>query len=285
MSGPYVKDLSRYPTSISGDQVVQNIIQVAQSDGVDPVSLDHEFYGVSEQGRVFSMASFRVVETGPNTSQGSLELHVYNSEGVSVPVLTIGDDGMTVCGSFSVKGGHTSFETTSVVTEDKDVVLASNATAVEDLHQGGLILGTENSGTKTLLYDSVDDTWISNVGVNATRLTVGDIELTPGNLKLSSDVSLESGGLKVGDVSVAAGGSVVVNSGDGNSVVLDKDGVTLGSDVMLDHGGLHLHDTEAALYIGENAWKIAYDSSSQHLAFEFYDPTSHSYVTKAEIKS
>lgn len=284
MSAPYVKDLSRYPTSVSGDQVVQNIIQVAQSDGIDPVSLDHDFYGVSDQGRVFSMASFRVVETGPNTSQGSLELHVYNSEGVSVPVLTIGDDGMTVSGSFSVKGGHTSFETTSVVVEDKDMVLASGATAVEQLDGGGLILGTTDSGTKTLLYDSATDNWISNIGLNTKSLTVGEMELTPGNLKLSPDVSLETAGLTVGDVSVTPDGRIVVDSGV-DSVVVDKQGLAVGSGVLLDHEGLHLKDTEAAVYLGETGWKIAYDSSSQHLAFEFYDPNSNSYVTKAEIKS
>lgn len=284
MSAPYVKDLSRYPTSVSGDQVVQNIIQVAQSDGIDPVSLDHDFYGVSDQGRVFSMASFRVVETGPNTSQGSLELHVYNSEGVSVPVLTIGDDGMTVSGSFSVKGGHTSFETTSVVVEDKDMVLASGATAVEQLDGGGLILGTTDSGTKTLLYDSATDNWISNIGLNTKSLTVGEMELTPGNLTLSPDVSLKTAGLNVGDVSVTPDGRIVVDSGV-DSVVVDKQGLAVGSGVLLDHEGLHLKDTEAAVYLGETGWKIAYDSSSQHLAFEFYDPNSNSYVTKAEIKS
>ena len=61
MSTAYVKDLSRFPTCISGDQIVQNIIQVAQSDGIDAVSLDHDFYGISQEGRVFSLASFRVV--------------------------------------------------------------------------------------------------------------------------------------------------------------------------------------------------------------------------------
>lgn len=284
MSAPYVKNISRYPTCVSGDQVVQNIIQVAQSDGIDPVSLDHDFYGVSEQGRVFSMASFRVVETGPNTSQGSLELHVYNSDGVSVPVLTIGDDGMTVSGSFSVKGGNTSFETTSVVVEDKDMVLASGATSVEDLDRGGVILGTEDSGTKSLLYDSGNDGWISNIGINAASLTVGEVELTPGNLTISPDVTLQTGGLTVGDVSVAPDGSIVVDSGI-DSIVVDKQGLALGSGVVLDHQGLHLNDTEAALYLGETGWKIAYDSSSQHLAFEFYDSNSNSYVTKAEIKS
>lgn len=106
----YVKDLSLYPTSISGDQIVQNLIQVGQSDGIDPVSLDHDFYGISKQGQVFSMASFRVVESGPNTNTGTLELRVYNSSGVSVPILTIGEDGTTVSGSFNVKSEHTSLE-------------------------------------------------------------------------------------------------------------------------------------------------------------------------------
>lgn len=319
MSTAYAKDLSRYPTSISGDQIVQNIIQVGQSDGIDPVSLDHAFYGISEQGTVFSMVSFRVVESGPNTNKGSLELHVYNSEGVSVPILTIGEDGTTVSGSLNVMGGHTSFETTSVVVEDKDMVLASGAKSLADLDSGGIILGTSDSGTKTLLYDSVGDKWESNTGINVdaeaaftvgdnqtildgTGLTIGEVSLTAGSLSLSQGVSLDVAGLKIGDTSITPLGGLVIGSPDGSgvgSVVVDNSGVTigeevslgvesglsLGSDILLDQQGLHLKNTESAVYLGETGWKIGYDSSSQHLVFEFYDANSNSYATKAEISS
>lgn len=115
MSSAYDTDVSQYPISISGDQIVQNTIHVAQSHGIDAVFLDHDFCGISQDGRVFSMPSFRVIESGPNTNTGTLEFHVYNSDGVFVPILTIGEDGTTIEGSLNVKGGHTSFETTSVV--------------------------------------------------------------------------------------------------------------------------------------------------------------------------
>ena len=320
MTSAYATDLSRYPTSISGDQIVQNLIQVGQSDGIDPVSLDHDFYGISDQGRVFSMGSLRAVETGPSTNTGTLELHVYNSSGVSVPILTIGEDGATVSGSLNVKGEHTSLETTSVVVEDKDIVLASGATSLAHLDKGGITLGTAESGTKSILYDSVSDNWTSNIGINidntaaftvgdtqtilnGTGLTVGEVSLTAGSLRLASDVSLETGGLQIGDISVTPIGGLVIGDPDGsdaiNSVVVNKSGIkigedtslgvetglSLGSDVLLDQQGLHLKNTEAAVYLGETGWKIAYDSSSQHLLFEFYDSISNSYVTKAEIKS
>lgn len=319
MSSAYFKDLSLYPTSISGDQIVQNIIQVGQSDGVDPVSLDHEFYGISNEGQVFSLASFRVVESGPNTSKGNLELHVYNSDGVSVPILTIDEDGTTINGSLNVKGGHTSFETRSVVVEDKDMVLASGATSLEHLDQGGIILGTPESGTKTMLYDYEHDKWDVNTGINlvteaaftvgdtqtvlnATGLRVGEVTLTEGSLTLSEDVSLDVAGLEIGNISITPLGGFVIGNPDDtdvDSVVVDKSGVkigddislavesglSLGSDVLLNQEGLRLRDTEAAVYLGETGWKIGYDSSSQHLVFEFYDTNSNSYVTKAEIKS
>lgn len=320
MSALHVKDLSHYPTSISGDQIVQNLIQVGQSDGIDAVSLDHDFYGISQQGQVFSMAAFRVVESGPNTNRGTLELHVYDSMGVSVPILTIGEDGVTVSGSFNVKGDYTSLETTSVVVEDKDMILASGATSVSHLDNGGIVLGTEESGTKSMLYSAVGDHWTSNVGVNidaaaaftvgdtqtildGTGLTVGEVSLTAGSLRLASDVSLETGGLQIGDISITPLGGLIIGDPHGadavNSVVVDKSGLTigedvslgvdsglsLGSDVLLDQQGLHLKHTDAAVYLGETGWKIAYDSSSQHLVFEFYDSNSNSYVTKAEIKS
>ncbi|CAM9100913.1 unnamed protein product [Sphacelaria rigidula] len=316
MSASYVTDLSRYPTSISGDQIVQNIKQVGQSNGIDAVTLDHDFYGISQEGRVFSLASFRVVESGPNTSRGALELHIYNSDGVSVPILTIGEEGTTIEGSLNVKGGHTSFETTSVVVED---LLASGATSLEHLDKGGIILGTTDSGTKTLLYDYVGDKWDSNTGINldaaaafsvddtqtvlnGTGLTIGDVSLTSGSLRLSEDVSLETGGLQIEDISITPLGGFVIGNPDEpdvDSVVVDKSGFTigddislavesglsLGPDVLLDQQGLHLKNTDAAVYLGETGWKIDFDSSSQHLVFEFYDANSKSYVTKAEIKA
>lgn len=319
MSTTYATDLSRYPTSITGDQIVQNIIQVAQSDGIEAVSLDHDFYGISQDGRVFSMASFRVAESGPNTNTGTLELHIYNSDGVSVPILTIGPDGTTLEGSLNVKGGHTSFETTSVVVEDKDMVLASGATSIDHLDKGGIILGTPESGTKTMLYDLTGDMWKSSIGINVdtdaaftvgdaqtildgTGLTVGEVSLTDGSLRLASDISLETAGLQIGEISVTPLGGLIIGSPDGSdvdSVVLDKTGLTIGEDinlglasglsigsnVLLEEQGLFLKNAEAALYLGETGWKIGYDSSSQHLVFEFYDPISKSYVTKAEIRS
>ncbi|CAM9103801.1 unnamed protein product [Ectocarpus sp. 8 AP-2014] len=322
MSSAYATDLSQYPISVSGDQIVQNIIQVAQSDGVDAVSLDHDFYGISQAGRVFSMASFRVVESGPNTNTGTLELHIYNSDGVSVPILTIGEDGTTIEGSLSVKGGHTSLETTSVVVEDKDMVLASGATSVEHLDKGGIILGTSESGTKNMLYDSDGDVWKSNIGINVdtdaaftvgtvgdaqtvldgTGLTIGEASLTDGGLQVAPNISLGTGGLEIGDISVTPLGGLVIGSADGtgvDSVVLDESGLAIGeeislgvgsglsfgSNVLLDEQGLYLKNTEAALYLGQTGWKIAYDSSSQHLLFEFYDANSSSYVTKAEFKA
>ncbi len=320
MSTAYATDLRRYPTSISGDQIVQNLIQVGKSDGVDPISLDHDFYGISEEGRVFSLASFRVVESGPNTNTGSLELHVYNSSGVSVPILTIGEEGATVSGSFNVKGDHTYLETSSVVVEDKDITLASGATSPNQLDGGGIVLGTAESGRKNMRYDLGTDNWTSNIGINidnaaaftigdtqtilnGTGLTVGEVSLTAGSLTLASDVSLETGGLTIADISITPLGGLVIGDPDGddavNSVVVNKTGVligedvslgvdsglALGSDVLLDQQGLRLNSPDAALYLGETGWKIAYDSSSQHLVFEFYDSNSNSYVTKAEIKS
>ena len=283
MAAAYAQDLSRYPTSVSGDQIVQNIIQVGQSDGIDPVSLDHDFYGISEEGRVFSMASFRAVETGPNTSTGTLELHIYNSAGVSVPILTIGEDGTTVNGSLNVKGGHTALETTSVVVEDKDIVLASGAKKPGHLDKGGIILGTPESGTKTFLYDYFGDKWDVNTSINIdsaasftvgddqtilneTGLSIGEVSLTSGSLSLSEAISLDLSGLKIGNISITPIGGFVIGSTDGSgvdAVVVDKSGMkigedislavesglSLGSDVLLNKEGLTLKDADADLYL------------------------------------
>lgn len=200
------------------------------------------------------------------------------------------------------------------------MVLASGATSLAHLDKGGIILGTAEPGTKSMLYNAVGDNWTSNVGVNidaaaaftvgdtqtildGTGLTVGEVSLTAGSLRLASDVSLETGGLQIGDISTTPLGGLIIGDPDGadavNSVVVDKSGLkigedvslgvdtglSLGSGVLLDKQGLQLKNTEAAVYLGETGWKIAYDSSSQHLVFEFYDSNSNSYVTKAEIKA
>lgn len=294
---------------------MQNILQVGKSDGIDPVSLDHDFYGISSQGNVFSMASFRVVESGPNTNKGTLELHVYNSEGVSVPVLSIGENGTTVAGSFNVKGEHTSFKTTSVVVEDKDVVLASGATTLHDLDGGGIILGTQDSGTKSLLYDTGPDSWKSSIGIDVDGsaaftvggnqavlsgdgLSIGDLHLSPGSLQLSSNISLETKGLDIGDISITPLGGLVIGGQD--PIVVDTSGVKIGEsvslgvdtglsilsgDILLDSNGLQLKKPDSAIYIGDKGWKIGYDALSRHLIFQCYDSSVDSYVTKAEIKS
>lgn len=310
MSNLQATDLTRYPTSISGDQIVQNIVQVGQSDGVDAVSLEHAYCRISRSGTVFSMASYRVVESGPNTNTGSLELHVYNSDGLSIPVLTIGEDGMTISRSLNVVGGNASFETTSIDTLNKDIVLGSGATSLGEIDNGGIIIGTPVSGTRTLLYDSTRDVWKTNIGLSIdtesaftvgdneiildeTGLTVGEAKLTNGRLVLTPDVSLGTSELEIEDISLTPLGGLAIKSTEGsdtNSVVVDTSGITIGNEdsltkATLNQEGLYLNNADSAVYLGETAWKIAYDSSSQHLLFKFYDSESDSYVTKAEISS
>ncbi|CAM9207506.1 unnamed protein product [Pylaiella littoralis] len=297
-SNSQARDLTRYPTSISGDQIVKNIAQVGQSDGVDPVSLEHAYCGISRSGTVFSMASFRVVESGPNTNRGTLELHVYNSDGLSIPVLTIGEDGMTISGSLNVVGGNASFETTSIDTADKDIVLGSGATSLEEIDNGGIILGASGSGTRTLLYDSARDVWKTNIGVGidaGAAFSVGEdaAVLDATGLTIGDAVSLTAMGLEMEHASLTPLGGLVVRNADSpeyDAVVVDASGVTIGDEYaptksILTGDGLYLNNADSAVFLGETAWKIAYDSSSRHLLFKLYDTESDSYVTKAEISS
>lgn len=446
----FVRDLSKYAVTLSGDHYAKNIYQVQQSDGSNPVSCTQNFYGISADGDIFNLASISVTETGTDTRTAGLSFNVFDSNGIATPILDVSPSGMTVSGGFSVTGGATTFETSIIEVADKDLVLANGASTIGDLDLGGLILGTDDSGTKTILFDATNEYWNSNTSINidagksfsvgandvlldSNGLLVGDISLTAGSLTLSSDVSLKTTGLEIGDISLSSasgleiGPDITMNSlgislgsidpvvittsginigsdivldttsglgigtdvslnssgltmgtvdpvtlstaglvvgGDlsltttgglsigtdislttsgglqvddisltsaglalGTAVTLDSDGlvvgtdlvlnttdglllgtdvnlstsglsigaldptiiddtsVSLGSDVLLNHDGLNLINEDSSIFMGNNTWKIKYDSSTQNLLFQFYDTTSSSYVTKMEIKN
>lgn len=465
MSATHIRDLSSRPTSVTGDHIAQHFIQAVQSDGINPVEVNHTFYGIAEDGTVFPLAAINVTESGTNTQTGALSFSVYDSSGNATPILDVGTDGMTVAGGISVVGGNTVFETSTIEVADKDLVLASGATTLTDLDEGGIILGTSDSTEITILYDATNNVWDSNVGINiqsgtaftvgndetvldGTGLTIGDVSLTSGSLTLSTDVSLNTTGLEIGDISLSAasgleigtdismntsgitlgsvdpvvidttgisigsdlslntstgltigsdlslttaggleigtdisltvaGGlaiddisltsaglsiagtdpitldqdglsftdlqlststglaisdDVVLNStsltiGPAENVVIDNDGISLGSfgsftktgglslgtgsslssdsisfgttdptviddtsvalgsDILLNHDGLYLTNEDACIFLGGTTWKIAYDSSTQNLLFQFYDSATGTYVTKTEIKN
>ena len=238
----FIKDPSKYPTSVSGDQIIGNLIQVVQSDGIDPVEVTHTYYGRSEDGIPYPLSSVSVLETGTNTQTGSLQFNVFDASGTATPVLDVSPDGIVVTGGISVEGGNTVFETSTIEVADKDLVLASGALTETDLDGGGLILGTDDSGTKTILYDYTNVTWDSNTSFNVqsghsftvgtdetvldgTGLTIGDVSLTAGSLILSSDVSLNTAGLEVGDISLTALSGLEI----GTDISMNTSGITLGS--------------------------------------------------------
>ena len=465
MSAAFVKGVSERPISVVGDQFVQNIIQVGESDGVNPVTLDHTFYGISEDGVVFSLASMRITETGTNSQTGNVQFNIFDSGGNSTPVLEVGGEGMTISGGINVVGGNTTFETSTIEVADKDIVLASGATTNTDLDGGGVILGTSDSGTIEIIYDATRNVWDSSTGINIasghaltigidgailseTGLDIGDVNLSSDGLTLSSDVSLDEGGLTIGDISLTTDDGLTIGSeislstsgmtlGSTNPVVIDTTGinigsdlslntttglmigsdlsltpsggleigsdisltssggleindislttsglniggtdpisldpsglsfpdlqlstttgleisdnvtlnstsltigpvenvvidnngfsmgsfgsftktgglslgtglalssdsitlgstdptiiddtsVSLGNDVLMNHDGLYLTNEDAAVYLGGTTWKIAYDSTTQNLLFQFYDSVSGTYVTKTEIKN
>jgi hypothetical protein len=74
---------------------------------------------------------------------------------------------LTVHGDLTVSGTTTTVNSTTVSVADIDVVLASNAANMSALDGGGIILGGASITTPpTLLYNTVNDWWNSNVNVN-----------------------------------------------------------------------------------------------------------------------
>lgn len=272
MSLSLIRGLSDRPASIVGDQYVQNLVQVGESDGLNPVTLNHTFHGISTEGVIFNLGSVTVSETGTNTQTGTLQFNVFDSNGNTTPVLEIGEEGMTVSGGINVVGGNTTFETSTIEVADRDIVLASGATTNTDLDGGGVIIGNDTSGTVELTYNADTNMWDSTVGLNIqsghsltigtdgailseSGLEIGDVNLSSDGLTLSTDVSLDEQGLTIGDISLTTNDGLAI----GNDISLNTSGMTLGSTnpVVIDTGGISIGtdlslNTTTGLMIGSD---------------------------------
>lgn len=115
----------------------------------------------------------------------------------TVNVATTVTDNLTVTGDFTVNGTTTTVNTAEVRVEDKEIDLAYNATAHEQLDQGGFTLGTEVTGivVPSVLYSLADTRWDSSITMNVpetNKFTVGGnkTELSSSGLDVNSDTGV-----------------------------------------------------------------------------------------------
>lgn len=231
----YIKDITNHSYQICGKLFSGDFTQIVKQnhDGSD-LSLQHSFYSIDDDGVVKQLGGLSFSENSGGSV--SLNLNVTDSvSGESKPVLALSPEGMSISGGIDVVGGSTNFDTTSINVADFDITLGSGATASSQLDGGGIVLGTDASGEKTIRYSGATDSWSSNAGFNVQTgqsftvntdtvvldeagLTISDIILSNSGLNIGNDVELNAASLTIGET---------------DPVVLDASGLTVGNSLSL----------------------------------------------------
>jgi hypothetical protein len=248
MTDTLIKENDLCANVISRTVYAKDVTQVCKSTGLDPIEIVHNFYGISPDSQVFNLASITVSETAIDSRIGTLKFGVYDNSGTYVNIMDFTPEGVGVYGNIDIIGGSTQFSTNSIEVLDKKVVLANTATLASHLDGGGIVLGTADSGTKTILYEIDSGTWDFSTGIripsgtsfsigtgltpgavfNESGVVIGGVSMGAGSLILSPDISLSDSGLIIGDVSIAV-----------------ATGITLGTDIQIDTSGISLGSTTA----------------------------------------
>lgn len=264
----YIRDVTDHSYQICGKLFSGDFTQIVKQnhDGAD-LSLRHSFYSIDDDGIVKQLGGMSFSEDAGGSV--SLNLNVTDSvSGESKPVLALSPEGVSVSGGIDVVGGSTNFETSSIAVADYDITLGSGATALSDLEGGGIILGTDDSGTKTIRYSVPANSWSSNAGFNVETgmsftvntdsvvldeagLTISDIVLSQSGLNIGNEVELNSESLTIGAL---------------NPVVLNSSGLTVGSSLSLStSAGLQAGDisldSDNGLVIGTGNTALILDGS------------------------
>lgn len=192
----HIKDISDHAHQTCGKLFSGDLTQIVKqnNDGND-VNLEHAFYTIDDDGTVKKMGSLNFVES-LQSGTSYLDLNIANnSTGDLVSVLKISESGLVVNGAMDVSGGATSFESASFQVSDYDLTLGSEATSMDDVDGGGIILGNDTSGKKTILYSVDPNTWLVNAGISldsGSGLTIGSVTLN------ESEIAVGSAPIKLG---------------------------------------------------------------------------------------
>jgi len=263
--------------------------------------------------------------TSSNITLGSVDPVILNSDGLSVGTdlsldlanglkiddITLSQTGLAIGADVSVTSSAITLGTVDPVVLNSNGLSVGSTLSLDTTNgllagditlnsTDGLVIGT---GATALILDSAGLNVGSDLTLDSTGLFVGDTEFSVANGLVFDDVTLKNTGLTFEDA--ATGDVVVDNEGVyiGPDISLTKTGgLSLGSDASLtstsiafgtapnqtivDDTGLYVQNNTSAIYMGDsNQWKISFDSTTNNLQFQFFDTTSSTYVTKAEMKS
>ncbi|CAM9707399.1 unnamed protein product [Ectocarpus sp. 6 AP-2014] len=263
-----ISDLTSNSWASFGNVFTQNVIQTVRKVAGEETNFNTYYYSVDDDGAATRVGGVKFLVDDAGDS--SMAFTAFTQNGEEVSLLDMSPSGIQITGALTVLGDGVSFNSPNLEVSDESLTLASEALVPADIDQGGIILGTETSGTKKLVYELAGDTWSTNAGFNVEAgygITVaGDmLVLNESGLNIGEDISISSTGMTLGSVvpvSITAAGielgndisltvasglniaeSVLLTStsltiGEDSPVVLDNTGLVVGTDISLNGDGL-----------------------------------------------
>lgn len=221
-----IRDVSDMSWNYYGNLFTQNVVQVVKETG-SASELNTHYYSLSDDNVATRLGGVSFSKS--ITGEASMSFNITDESGASVPLLDLTATGATISGKLDVLGDGINFDSPELAVADESITLASGALVLADIDQGGLVLGTPESGTRTFLYSLDNDYWSTNAGVN--------VESGYGFTVAGSEVVLDETGLAVGgDVSLTST-SLAIGSG-ADIVTLDQTGLVIGENISLNASGL-----------------------------------------------
>lgn len=196
-----------------------------------------------------------------------------------------------ISGNLTVQGTETFLNTEVLNIEDKNIVLGNVETPTDTTANGGGIT-LKGATDKTIVYDQANNRWASNIGFNATSLSIDNvavvtetllntkedkvprlITITSNNyvvgtagadllqttmllINSGSTINVVLSNVLIGGMAVPVGSQItIIRQGAGRVTVSGASGVTLNSA----QGHLAIRDryaSIAAIYLGSSTWLV-----------------------------
>jgi len=156
---------------------------------------------------------------------------------------------VVIAGNLSVQGNVTYIDSTTITTNEKDIVLANNVNTQSAVNGAGILLG--NNSVVTWTYNNTANAWTANVGVSATgNITGGNLSGTnvTGTLTTAAQTNITSvgtlsslsvtGNIDGGNLRTAGVVSATGNITGGNISATNHTGTTVSVTGNIDGGNL-----------------------------------------------
>lgn len=221
-----------------------------------------EINGYTSAGTAQKVLDIKVGEASAAQEVNFLNSNVGMSQAASTTYkLAVGGDtwingNLLVHGDLDIQGTLNTINTTEILVEDKNIMLANGNATKADLAGGGITLGTTDG--VSLIYDYAQDSWDSSIHMNlasAKDYRIADGADTAAAAGVGAGVTLDEDGLLFGK----HGAQIKIGDGTTAGVTLtetslnfDSDDATIqfGTAATISKLGLSTTSNDFALYLG-----------------------------------